>query len=222
MTTATTLTLPAEEPVAARARQRADLVRVSVVEPHDLMAAGWSQLLEGGAGGRYRITGPDAPDVVLYGLRPTGHEGTHDLRLHELLRRTDSKVIATHWDDTPALVDAAMRCGAHGSLSKRLPREDLVTGLETILRAEGPVRCPAPQDACHPEIARTGLSPRELEVLCLVAQGLTNDEIADRLYVTINTIKTYIRYGYRKIGAERRSHAVIWVQRHGLAGPAPA
>ena len=56
----------------------------------------------------------------------------------------------------------------------------------------------------------------------LVAAGLTNQEIAEQLYLSINTVKTYIRYGYRKIGAERRSHAVVWVERHGLASTARA
>jgi DNA-binding NarL/FixJ family response regulator len=54
------------------------------------------------------------------------------------------------------------------------------------------------------------LTDREREVLALIAQGCTNHEIAAELYVSINSIKSYIRSAYRKIGISRRSQAVIW------------
>ena len=62
------------------------------------------------------------------------------------------------------------------------------------------------------------LSPREVEVLTMVALGSTNDEIATALYLSLNTVKTYIRTSYRKIGATRRAQAVIWGREHGLVG----
>lgn len=201
-----------------------ELLRVAIIEPHDLMVAGWSQVLQTASRGRYRVVAADSrahSDVVLYGVRPHDQEPAHDSALHDLLRNTRSTVIVTHWDDTPAAVEAAMRCGAHGALSKRLPQTALVAAIEETLREEGPTRCPAPRASCHPEIALVGLTPREVDVLRLVAQGLTNMEIAERLFLSINTVKSYIRYGYRKIGAERRSHAVIWVQSHGLGTPVP-
>jgi DNA-binding CsgD family transcriptional regulator len=63
--------------------------------------------------------------------------------------------------------------------------------------------------ACQ-EMAPHGLAPRELEVLRLVSLGLTNEQIADQLFLSINTIKTYVRSGYRKIGATSRAQAVRW------------
>ena len=57
-------------------------------------------------------------------------------------------------------------------------------------------------------------------MLGLIAQGLTNQEIADRLFISINSVKTYVRTAYRKIEVERRSQAVVWVERRGLT-PAP-
>lgn len=63
-----------------------------------------------------------------------------------------------------------------------------------------------------------GLSARELEVLGLIAQGCTNQEIAQRLFLSINSIKTYIRTAYRKIGITRRAQAVRWGLHEGLAG----
>lgn len=61
-----------------------------------------------------------------------------------------------------------------------------------------------------------GLSPREAEVLALITQGLTNLEIAERSYVSINSVKTYIRAAYRKIGVTSRSQAVRWGMQHGF------
>ena len=54
------------------------------------------------------------------------------------------------------------------------------------------------------------MSPREAEVLALITQGLSNQEIANRVYLSINSIKTYIRSAYRKIGITKRTEAAIW------------
>jgi DNA-binding CsgD family transcriptional regulator len=55
-----------------------------------------------------------------------------------------------------------------------------------------------------------GLSPRQAEILTLITQGLSNEQIADCTYLTINTVKTYIRHAYRKIGVQTRTQAVLW------------
>ena len=61
-----------------------------------------------------------------------------------------------------------------------------------------------------------GLSAREAEVIALITQGLGNDEIADRMFTSINTVKTYIRTAYRKIGVDSRTRAVLWGVDHGF------
>jgi DNA-binding CsgD family transcriptional regulator len=63
------------------------------------------------------------------------------------------------------------------------------------------------------------LSPREVEVLSLVTQGMSNQEIADRLFLTINTLKSHIRQAYKKIGVSSRAQAVAWCMQHGFAPP---
>lgn len=196
------------------------VVRVDIRERHELLEVGWEQVLARAPGGGFHVSPTDArqqPEVTLYGVRRQGRSGDHDPELHRLLRTTRSRVIVTHWEDTPDELGAALRCGAHGALSRRLPQTELIAGIEAVLAApDDGGGVPAPID-CHPEVAAAGLTPRELDVLVLVASGLTNQEIADRLFLTINTVKTYIRCGYRKIGVERRSHAVVWADRHGLA-----
>jgi two-component system, NarL family, response regulator LiaR len=59
-------------------------------------------------------------------------------------------------------------------------------------------------------------SPREREVVDLVARGLTNQEIAVRLYLGANTVKTYLRGAYRKMGATSRATALLWIIEHDL------
>jgi DNA-binding NarL/FixJ family response regulator len=60
------------------------------------------------------------------------------------------------------------------------------------------------------------LSPREIDVIRLITQGYSNEEIGRELYVTNNTVKSFVRTAYRKIGATRRSQAVIWGFQNGL------
>ena len=60
------------------------------------------------------------------------------------------------------------------------------------------------------------LTGREQDVIRMITRGLTNQEIASELYLSINSVKTYVRSAYRKIGASHRSHAVIWGVRNGF------
>ena len=61
-----------------------------------------------------------------------------------------------------------------------------------------------------------GLTPREAEILALITQGLSNQEIANRAYLSINSVKTYIRTAYRKINVTSRSQAVLWGVENGF------
>jgi DNA-binding CsgD family transcriptional regulator len=61
------------------------------------------------------------------------------------------------------------------------------------------------------------LSAREAEILTMIAAGMSNQEIADRSYLSINSVKTYIRSAYAKIGAVRRTQAVRWALENGFA-----
>jgi len=200
--------------------------RIGIVDAHDLTTAGLAHLLDRGPTNGYTVVplephGP-APDVVLYSVDHDEPAGDHDPELHALLRSTPSTVIVTYWDDTSPGIEPALACGAHGALSKKLPVEELLQSIEKIREGRDPEAVLPADGSCHPEIAGAGLTPRELDVLRLVAVGLTNQEIADRLYVSINSVKTYIRTAYRKIGVERRAQAVIWVERHGLTPPLPS
>jgi DNA-binding CsgD family transcriptional regulator len=69
--------------------------------------------------------------------------------------------------------------------------------------------------------AEVGLSPRENDVMRGIVAGLSNVEIAAELFLSINSVKTYIRSAYRKIGVTTRAQAVSWCVRNGFPAPAP-
>jgi DNA-binding NarL/FixJ family response regulator len=129
-----------------------------------------------------------------------------------------ARVAVYTWNFHADLVETALAKGVNGYLSKTLPAHDLVDALERIHGGEVVVS-PAPTDAPltvgqeWPGRAE-GLSERESEILALITQGKSNNEIARLTYLSINSVKTYIRSCYRKIGASSRSQAVLWGVHH--------
>jgi len=201
-------------------------VRIAIIDRHELTVAGLTHVLTEWPEPHFQVLPPGHPDpradIVLYNVEQ--HlDGSHDPHLHALLRQTRSTIIATFRDETWPGVDSALVCGTHGAVSMTLPTEDLV---EQIIQAHDVRRQDEegvpPEGSCYSEALRTGLTPREIEVLGLIGAGLTNQEIADELYISLNTVKTYIRLAYRRIGTARRSQAVVWITRHGLATPVRA
>ncbi len=119
---------------------------------------------------------------------------------------------------SPAFIGAARANGADGVLSKALGSGDLVDALERIRDGEV-LTIEGPDDAQSPGAwpARTfGLTEREAEIVALITRGLRNEEIADRSYLSINTVKSYIRSAYRKMGVSSRSQAILWAVDHGF------
>ena len=130
------------------------------------------------------------------------------------------KLVVFSWNLHPELVRQALAAGASGYLSKGLDAEDVVTALEAIhdgkkIVPEG-VGVVTPRAESDWPGKAEGLSARESEILALITQGLTNQDIAERIYLSINSVKTYIRTAYRKMGVERRSQAVLWGIKHGF------
>ncbi len=135
--------------------------------------------------------------------------------------RLIGKVAVYTWRMSTEAVQTAAALGVSGYLSKGLPARDLVDALVRIHRGEK-VLAPHTDD----EIEQVGgdwpgrvegLSNREAELLALVVAGHTNKEISERLYLSGNSIKSYIRSTYAKIGVTRRSQAVKWGIEHGFA-----
>ncbi|WP_323794502.1 response regulator transcription factor, partial [Nocardioides sp.] len=122
-----------------------------------------------------------------------------------------------------SLVRRAVESGAAGYVTKAATAAQLVDALERIHAGEQ-VLLLGEVDAIDSDtlLGRwpgdlLGLSPREGEILALICQGLTNEDITTRAYIGMNTVKTHIRSLYRKIGATTRSQAVRWGIERGFA-----
>jgi len=130
------------------------------------------------------------------------------------------KVVVYSWDMDEHLIANAMANGTAGYVSKGLPAHELVAALLAVHRGEQLVH-PVPAGARTVVVGdwpgrEEGLTQREAEMLALITQGLSNAEIADRTRLSINSVKSYIRTCYRRIGVQNRSNAILWGVEHGF------
>lgn len=144
-----------------------------------------------------------AVDVVL--VDPSRTTASEMADLVAWVRERDARLVAWSWREPQ------QRPRLGGEELPWVGKDADGSGLAQVLLAAArrTPTAPAPPTASDP----TGeeLSPREQEVLVLVAQGLSNREVAAHLFVTTNTVKTYVRTAYRKIGAHNRTQATRWV-----------
>jgi two-component system, NarL family, response regulator LiaR len=156
-------------------------------------------------------------DLILYDT--FGRLPADDEKLERIVAENDAKVVVYSWDTYPP--EDALAQGAAGYIHKGLPPEQLVEAVVAIRRGERQESPPSPVEDADATMRswpgqEAGLSPRESEVLSFIARGLSNEEIAQHAYLSINTIKTYIRTGYRKIGVTTRAQAVRWALQNGF------
>ena len=168
------------------------------------------------------------PDVILMDVRMPeldGIEATRRLRQAGV----EARVLVLTTFDLDEYVYGAIRAGASGFLLKDAPREQLVTAVRTVARGEA-LLAPAitqrlierfvarpPASEVAPALAE--LSARELEVLQLVARGLSNAEIAAELIVGEATVKTHVARILRKLAVRDRVQAVVFAYESGLVQP---
>ncbi|MBC9731588.1 response regulator transcription factor [Nocardioides marmotae] len=159
-------------------------------------------------------------DVVLYDT--FGQVQGRGIDLEDFVRDSDALVVVYSWNLEPKLIEQVIAAGARGYLSKVLTGPQVVAALERVMAGEIVILPGAEEASGEGEDdgdwpgREAGLSPREAEIIALVTQGLSNKEIAARAFLSINTVKTYIRTAYQKIGANRRSQAVLWGMQNGF------
>jgi len=178
-----------------------------------------------------RLAVAHRPDVILMDLRMPGTDGiAATAQLRDRLPSARVLVLTTYADDDTIL--PALRAGAHGYLTKDASAEQIEAAIRAVHagqthldplvqeRLVAAVTGPPPEQAAaraHPLPA--GLTAREAEVLTLLAAGLSNAEIAQRLFVSNATVKTHINRIFAKTGARDRAQAVRYAYRTGLASP---
>jgi DNA-binding NarL/FixJ family response regulator len=156
---------------------------------------------------------PHEADVILYDT--FGRLPDNDNKLPLIVKQNAAKVVVYSWDVYPE--EVARGHGAAGYLHKGLNADELVAGIVAIHED----RRAADVDT-HSEPVLTwpgqdlGLSERESEMLTFITRGISNEEIARRAFLSINSVKTYIRNAYRKIGVRTRAQAVAWGYQNGF------
>jgi DNA-binding NarL/FixJ family response regulator len=163
------------------------------------------------------------PDVVLMDLRMPVMDGVEATRLiGERVPEARVVVLTTHADDASIL--KALRAGATGYLTKESGRAEIARAIEAAASGQSVLAggvaarllAAAVDVAAVADVRAAELTPREAEVLTLIARGKSNTEIAGELFVSAATVKTHINNLFAKIGARDRAQAVRYALRHRL------
>ncbi len=157
-------------------------------------------------------------DIVLFDT--FGQVPGSGIDLKDFVRDSDAKVVLYSWNLEPRLIEQALEEGASGYLSKVMTGSEIVRALERVMAGEvvvvtGDHETSVGGSGDWPGRA-FGLSSREAEMIALITQGLSNREVAERAYLSVNSVKTYIRSAYRKMHVSTRSQAVLWGVEHGF------
>ena len=207
-----------------QAMVRTGLRMVLAAEP-DIDVVG--EAADGASG--VRVVTELRPDVVLLDVRMPGMDGLEAAR-RILAAELPTRVIVLTTFDEDEYVAAALRAGVSGFLLKVGPPEDLVVAVRTVAAGQGLLdpavtlrviesfaAAPSPDPVRAGQLGR--LTERETDVLGLVAAGLTNGEIAARLYLGEATVKTHVSRVLLKLGLRDRVQAVAFAYESGLVTP---
>ncbi|RME07646.1 MAG: DNA-binding response regulator, partial [Anaerolineae bacterium] len=164
------------------------------------------------------------PDVVLMDIRMPEMDGVEATR-RILQGDPQARIIILTTFDDDEYVFEALRAGALGYLLKDVSGAELAEAIRTVA-AGGALIEPSVARKVLAEFARLpdlppdtaghGLTAREREILALIAQGLSNKQIAGRLYLAEGTVKNYVSSILDKLGVEDRTQAALWAHKHGL------
>ena len=165
-----------------------------------------------------------APDVILLDLVMPELDGIGALRRLREVAPAARVIVLTSFGEDERLF-AALRAGATGYLLKDVEPAELVRGIRTAHAGQSPLS-PAVAARVVEELASGGgagradeLTPRELEVLCLIARGRSNKRIALELGVAEKTVKTHVSHVLAKLGLSDRTQAALYAVREGLVSP---
>lgn len=206
-------------------------VRLLIVDDHPVVRDGIAGMLEGDP--HFEVVGQAInghegveraaalrPDVVLMDLRMPVMDGVAAITaINE--RGLDARVLVLTTYDSDRDVLPALEAGATGYLLKDAPRTELVAAVAAAARGESvlapPVAARLLSSMRQPD--RDALSPRELEVLRLVARGASNRDAAAHLFISEATVKSHLIHAYAKLGVKDRAAAVATAYDRGLLVP---
>jgi DNA-binding NarL/FixJ family response regulator len=207
------------------------MISVLLVDDHAVLRAGLAGLLEvqedieviahvsdGREGAQ--LARERRPDVALVDLAMPVIDGIETTRRIRELAPDTRVVILTAFSDRQQIL-GALDAGAVGYLLKDAEPEEIIRGVRAAAADQAPLHPKAAQTLLNretPETTRT-LTPREREVLRLVADGLPNKQIARRLGIAEKTVKAHLTNVFEAIGVTDRTAAALWAHRNGFASP---
>ncbi|MDP9869614.1 MULTISPECIES: response regulator [Streptosporangium] len=221
---------------------RSPMVRIVVTDDHPVVRTGFAELLgtqpdftvvgtASDGAEAVRICHELSPDVVLMDVRMPGMDGIEATRRLAGSAAAGPRILILTTFDLDEYVYDALRAGASGFLLKDVTAERLFDAVRVIAAGEA-LLAPAVTRRLISEFAQlsrrpdtssaaalTALTPRETQVLRLIAEGLSNPEIAGRLTVTEETVKTHVSRVLSKLGLRDRTQAVVTAYETGLVVP---
>ncbi|MGX7823642.1 response regulator [Actinokineospora sp. 24-640] len=209
-------------------------MRVLLVDDHEVVRRGLRDLLDGEDGIEVVAqagsvaealvrAGAARPDVAVVDVRLPDGDGVSLCRSLRALDPAPHCLVLTAFDDENALVEAIM-AGAAGYLLKQVRGQDLVTAVREVAAGRSlldPVTTARVLDRMRRSAQSDDLasmSEREREVLALMGEGLSNRQIAERLFLAEKTVKNYVTSVLAKLGMQRRTQAVAWIARRDKRG----
>ena len=209
-----------------------DPIRIVVADDHPIVRAGIVSLLEQAPGievvgeaadgaEAVELAASEHPDLVLMDLRMPGVDGA-SATASIVAAGDGTRVLVLTTYETDDHILAAIEAGASGYLLKAAPQAEILAGIravaagETVLAPSIAAKLVSRVRADAASVAPPTLSPREREVLALVAAGRSNPEIARDLYIGEATVKTHLLHAFEKLGVNDRTRAVTRAMELGL------
>lgn len=203
-------------------------IRLAIVDDYEVVARGVAEMLRS-TSDDIEVVELDAGmpvttkvDIALYDTFAQGQGDSQGVE--ELVADPHvDKVVVYSWNLERPLVESALAMGISGYLSKTLTATELVEALRAVHGGEVVVS-PEPDGSSDEEPVlqgdwpgrQAGLTAREAEIVALITQGFSNADIASLASLSINSVKSYIRSSYRKMGVTSRTNAVLWGLAHGM------
>jgi DNA-binding NarL/FixJ family response regulator len=206
---------------------------VVIADDHELVRRGLASLLEGApirivaevedGDAAVKAARKHKPDVVLLDVRMGETDGLDAIRRIRTAS-ADTQVVVLSAFDNPTYVARAVSAGAHDYVLKSSPRSEIVDAVTGAAAGREPARSSplkrvagAMANRAVVSAAEVQLTSRESQALRLIAMGLSNQEIADSLEISVETVKEHVQNLLRKMSLSDRTQAAVWAIRHGVA-----